>query len=153
MNSPDAAADPLRPDGWLFDNAAPDQPALAADHPASPPAAPRLRLPERQQAEFRYFSLDRTLPADHQARVVWDYVCQLDLSPLLGAIRAVAGAPGRDATDPRILMSLWLYATLEGVGSARHLDRLCQEHLAFMWIAGGVSVNHKLLADFRVQHE
>lgn len=115
-------------------------------------AAPRLRRPERQQGEFRLVVLDRWLPADHQVRAVWEYVCQVDLGPLLARIQAVQGKPGRDATDPRILLCLWLYATLEGIGSARELDRLCTEHLAFMWICGGVTVNYHLLADFRVDH-
>src|SRR5436305_15350218 len=116
MTTPAPPPDDPSPAGWLSGNAAPDLPAPATDHPAAPPAAPRLRLPERQQAEFRYIVLDRRLPADHQARAVWDYVCRLDLSPLLGAIRAVAGAPGRDATDPRILMSLSPHPTPAGVG-------------------------------------
>jgi len=115
--------------------------------------SPRLRYAQRQQHEFRDVVLDGLLPADHQVRLVWDYVCQLDLTALLQKIRAVAGAPGRDATDPRILFCLWLYATLEGVGSARQLERLCEEHLAFMWVCGGVSVNYHLLSDFRVEHE
>jgi transposase len=117
------------------------------------PTTARLRYAQRQQHEFRDVVLDGLLPPDHQVRLVWDYVCQLDLETLLQKIRAVAGAPGRDATDPRILFCLWFYATLEGVGSARQLERLCEEHLAFMWICGGVSVNHHLLSDFRVEHE
>jgi hypothetical protein len=74
----------------------------------------------------------------------------LDLSALLGPIRSVEGGPGRPAIDPRLLMSLWLYATLEGVGSARQLERLCESDAAYRWICGGVSVNHHTLADFRV---
>jgi transposase len=112
-----------------------------------------LRYAQRHQHEFRDVVLDGLLPPDHQVRLLWEYVCQLDLTVLLQKIRAVAGAPGRDATDPRILFCLWLYATLEGVGSARQLERLCEEHLAFLWICGGVSVNYHLLADFRVEHE
>jgi transposase len=94
-------------------------------------------------------SLDAMLPEDHQARVVWEYVEGLDLSCLHESIRAVQGHCGRDATDPRIPMALWLYATLEGVGSARELDRLCENHLAYQWICGGVSVNYHTLSDFR----
>jgi transposase len=115
-------------------------------------AVPRLRFAERQQGEFRLVVLDQWLPPDHQVRLVWDYVAQMDLSPILTKIEAVEGKPGRDATDPRILLCLWLYATLEGIGSARELDRLCTEHLAFMWVCGNVSVNYHLLADFRVKH-
>jgi transposase len=101
--------------------------------------------------EYREASLDELLCADHEARVVWEAVCALDLSPWLLEIRAVEGHVGRRATDPRILLALWIYATLQGEGSAREIDRLCRVHLAYQWICGGVSVNYHLLADFRSQ--
>ena len=94
-------------------------------------------------------SLDAMLAEDHQARVVWEYVEGLDLMCLYDSIRAVEGRPGRDPIDPRILMALWLYATLDGVGAARELDRLCEAHMAYEWICGGVSVNYHTLSDFR----
>jgi transposase len=90
------------------------------------------------------------LETDHQARVVWDFVSQLDLSLLYARIRAVEGGPGRPAIDPRILTAVWLYATLEGVGSARALSWLCENHNAFRWLAGGVAINYHTLSDFRV---
>ena len=108
------------------------------------------QLPERRQREFRPTSLDELLPAEHRARLVWEWVEQLDLTPLDARYRAREGHSGRPPIDPRILMSLWLYATLDGVGSARHLDRLCAESLPYQWICGGVSVNYHTLADFRV---
>lgn len=116
------------------------------------PGSVRLRLPERAQTVIRYDALDDLLPVDHQARVVWSVVASLDLSAFHAAVRAVAGAPGRDATDPRVLVALWLYATLDGVGSARELDRLCRESDPYRWVAGGVSLNYHTLADFRVGH-
>ena len=94
-------------------------------------------------------SLDAMLAEDHQARVVWEYVEGLDLTCLYDSIRAVEGRPGRDPIDPQILMALWLYATLDGVGAARELDRLCEAHAAYKWICGGVSVNYHTLSDFR----
>jgi transposase len=112
----------------------------------------RLRLPERNQVELRCLALDQLLPDDHRARLVWAYVEGLDLAPLYHAIQARQGVAGRDANDPRILMALWLYATLDGVGSARQLDQLCQESLPYQWICGGVSTNYHSLADFRVGH-
>jgi len=47
-------------------------------------------------------------------------------------------------------VALWLYATVDGVGSARALARLCREHVADRRLCGGVSVNHHTLSDFRV---
>ena len=118
------------------------------------PAAgrPRLRTANRQQIVFRAAPLDALLPQDHPARIIWAYVEGLDLGPLYVRIKAVEGRPGRAPSDPKILLALWLYATVEGIGSARHLDQLCREHDAFRWIAGDVSTNYHTLADFRTDH-
>ena len=112
----------------------------------------RLRHAVRNQIEFQECSLDELLCEDHEARTVWAYVCGLDLSELIQRIQAVEGGPGQAPADPRLLMALWLYATLRGVGSARELNRLCRHHAAYRWICGGVSMNYHSLADFRTQH-
>ncbi len=114
---------------------------------------PRLAQADRQQIEMRLASLEELLPPDHRARIVWEMVLDYDLSEFYQTIQAIEGEAGRPAIDPRLLLAVWLYATLEGVGSARALDRLCQEHLAYQWLLGGVSVNYHTLADFRVDHE
>jgi transposase len=96
--------------------------------------------------------LEDLLTPEHHARTIWQFVQGLDLTPLYATIRAVQGQPGRPATDPQILVALWLYATVEGLGSARALGYLCVHHHGFRWICGGVSVNYHTLADFRVGH-
>src|ERR671916_2245459 len=127
--------------------------ALPEQGPAERPmAAPRLRKAERRQVSLRPVSLEDLLPADHRARFVWAFAERLDLSALYGAIKAVEGRPGHPPADPRLLLALWLHATVEGVGSARELDRLCREHTGFEWLCGGVGMNHTTLADFRVAH-
>src|SRR3954468_2870174 len=113
---------------------------------------PRLRCAERDQLEWRPVSLDGLLAEDHRVRLVWGFVEGLDLTPLLAPIKAVAGRPGHPPADPRILLALWLYATVKGIGSAREVARLCAEHIAFQWLCGGVGMNVKTLADFRVDH-
>lgn len=113
---------------------------------------PRLRVPQRNQVEMVWKSLDELLEPDHQARVIWTAVCRLDLSRWLAEIKAVEGNVGRNATDPRLLVALSVYATLDGVGSAREVARLCTKHLAYQWLCGGVSVNYHMLADFDSQH-
>jgi len=130
-----------------------DEPVRRPAEPQAPDVArPRVQSPQRKQIEFQPFSLEDLLPLDHEARAVWDYVERLDLSRLYSEIRAVEGVPGRDTIDPKILLALWLYATLQGVGSARQLAKLCKEHVAYRWICGGVSVNYHTLSDFRVGH-
>lgn len=109
----------------------------------------RVQRPERRQKEFREFSLEEFVPADHRVRLIWRYVDSLDFSLLYEQIHSVQGRAGRPAVDPKILFSLWMYATLEGISSARQLERLCGRDLCYMWICGGVGVNHHLLSDFR----
>jgi transposase len=117
---------------------------------AERPRRPRLQRPQRDQITLRPSDLESLLPADHEARLVWAFVESRDLGGFHARIRAIEGHPGRPPIDPAILVALWLYATLEGVGSARALDRLVDEHDAYRWIAGGVSVNYHTLAEFRV---
>lgn len=124
-------------------------PEQAAQAPTR--GTPRLRIPKRDQVEFSWASLDQRLDPDSQARAVWDLVARLDLDAWLKDIKAVEGHGGRDANDPRLLVALWVFATLRAVGSARELARLCEHHLAYQWLCGGVSVNYHTLADFRSQ--
>ena len=111
-------------------------------------ARPRLSVPDRQQL-LSAITIDELLEADHPARAVWSYVQGLDLALLFDPIRARGSVAGRPAIDPRLLVALWLYATLSGFTSARELADLCVHHDAFRWLAGGVSVNHHTLSDFR----
>jgi transposase len=112
----------------------------------------RLREPERDQIELRAVDVDSLIGADHPARVIWAYVEKLDLSELEAAIKAREHTPGQAPASPRLLLALWLYATSEGVGSARALAKLCTSHDAYRWLCGGVSVNYHGLADFRTAH-
>lgn len=115
--------------------------------------SPRLLQPNRSQIELRASDLESLLPEDHRARLVWGYVVRQDLSQLIEAIKARGSNAGRAAIDPRILFALWLYATLDGVGSGREVARLALEHDAYRWICGGVSVNYHAINDFRAGNE
>ena len=57
--------------------------------PEPPPPAPRLREAQRDQIALRVVDLEGLLPPDHPARAVWAFVEQLDLSPLLDAIKKI----------------------------------------------------------------
>ena len=118
-----------------------------------PPAAPRLRLADRAQMFMRACSVEELLEADHLARTVWALVCRWDLSLFLATIAARGEASGRAATDPKILICLWLYAYTQGVSNGRELARLCENHSAYQWICGSVSLNYHTINDFRVSHE
>ena len=107
---------------------------------------------DRFQTRWDFIDLEALLPSDHRARIVLSFVESLELSPLYDVIKSREGEPGRPPPDPAVVLALWLYATIEGVGSARQLERLAQRDLAYRWIAGGVPLNYHGLADFRVAH-
>jgi transposase len=136
-----------------------DDPTLP-EIPAATPApgrdadtAPRYETANRTQIELTPTDLETLLPPGHAARLVWRFVEGLELSAFYATIKAREGRAGRPAIDPQILIALWLYATIDGVGSARELDRLCYAHDAYRWLRGGVSVNYHTLSDWRGAHQ
>jgi transposase len=115
-------------------------------------ATARVERPHRDQVEMQFFALDQLLPVDHRARIVWTFVKSLNLEPLYEKIQVANDQAGRTAIAPEILVALWLQATLDGIGSARELARRCTTDIPYLWILGGVTVNHHTLSDFRVAH-
>lgn len=112
----------------------------------------RVARPRRDQFRWQDVCLDKILPADDRARIVWAFVGSLDLEPLYEKIEVTDNTAGRDAICPEILVALWLTATLDGIGKARELDRLCKRDFRYLWILGEVTVNYHTLSDFRVQN-
>ncbi|WPH23098.1 IS1182 family transposase [Variovorax paradoxus] len=112
-----------------------------------------MMSPVRNQVELRPVDLDALLAPEHPARTVWAFVQAMDLAPLYARIKSAGSRGGAPAIDPAILVALWLWATIDGVGSAREVDRLCERDDVYRWICGGVGVNYHSLADFRTEHE
>lgn len=131
----------------------PDLDPVANPTSAEAGGAPRFEAANRTQVELTPTDLEALLPPGHAARLVWRFVEGLDLTAFYDAIRAREGGVGRTPKDPKILIALWLYATIDGVGSAREVDRLCYAHDAYRWLRGGVSMNYHTLSDFRTAHQ
>jgi len=138
----------------LFDKGDAEPASMSEKAPELLGGTPRLRSPQREQVEMLCFSLNQLLDEEHPVRLVWAAVGALDLTRWLVNIKAVEGTVGRDATDPRLLVALWVYATTRGVGSARALAKLCgdQGELPYRWLCGGVSLNYHTLSDFRSEN-
>lgn len=110
---------------------------------------PRLQRPNRHQHVLEASCLDTQLAPDHRARQVWAFIEGVDVGELEKRVLSRTGHPGAPAISPRLLLALWLYACLDGVGSAREVARLCSEHIAYRWLCGRVGVNYHTLSDFR----
>ena len=150
MTTPiDGAAVPA--EASLFEDLAPPSPeqllqAELARAIKRSQGSPRLRQPNRSQVELRASDLESLLAEDHRARLVWGYVVCQNLSKLFDAVKARGSVAGRAAINPHILFALWLYATLEGVGSGREVARLSQEHDDFLGSKQRYTVIHCVAA-------
>lgn len=116
---------------------------------------PRVRRKEinRQQLLLRPVEVERLVDLGHSVRAIWELVGRLNLEPFYAAVEAIEGIAGRPIWDPRLLISLWLYAYKDGVSSAREIARLCEYHPAYQWLTGLEVVNYHTLADFRIRHK
>lgn len=120
---------------------------------AAPKPPARFQPVNRQQMVWRAVDVERLLEADHLARAIWEMTGRLDLTPYTDPVRAVEGEAGRPPIDPRLLISLWIYAYSEKVSSAREVERRCAYHPAYQWLTGCEAINHHTLSDFRVRHQ
>lgn len=141
----------MDPRAGLFADGSETSSSVLPKQEEKPRGVVRVQRPNRSQLELRPSDLESLLPVGHRARTVWGYVERQAMTGLYAGIKAVEGGVGRSAIAPEILFALWLYATLEGIGSARGIARLTQEHDAYRWICGGVQVNYHTIADFRSQ--
>jgi transposase len=112
---------------------------------------PLIRYVNRQQMSWRAVDVERLISEDHPARAIWTLIGRLDLSPFYRAIESSVEEGGRPAFDPQLLISLWVYAYSQGIGSAREVARRCEYDPAFQWLTGLTEVNYHTLADFRVE--
>ena len=111
---------------------------------------PLIRYVNRQQMSWRAVDVERLIDEEHLARAIWELVGRLDLSSFYAGIESSAVEGGRPAYDPQLLISLWVYAYSQGIGSAREVARRCEYDPAFQWLTGLLEVNYHTLADFRV---
>lgn len=139
--------DPMFP-GWEATSGAPPQAAAQAPAPRA-----RIKPVDRSQLMMRPVEVERLVEEDHPARAIWEFVGQLDLSGYEQPIEAVEGVAGRPVWDPRLLISLWIYAYSRGIGSAREIHRRLDYDPAFQWLAGLEVINHHTLSDFRVVYD
>jgi len=117
-------------------------------------AAQRLReakvIPiDRTQNLLVPLDVDRLIGEDHEARVIWKLTGKLDLTKFYEPLVSAQGIAGRPSWDPRMLLSIWLYAYSRGENSARAIAREMAYEPGLMWLSGLGEVNHDKLSDFR----
>jgi transposase len=137
---------------WAESELPPRQPEATSEAPG-PERAPRFQPVNRNQFCWHAVDVEKLVEPDHLVRAIWDLTGQLDLSRFSADAKAVDGVAGRPAYDPRLLISLWVYAYSQRVSSAREIQRRCAYDPAYQWLTGMQEVNHHTLSDFRIQHQ
>jgi len=132
-----------------MDNA---NPSALASAPAAEAPRPRLKAIDRQQMRLHAVEVERLVESDHPVRAIWELIGRRDLAGFYAPIQAVEGVAGREAIDPQLLISLWVWAFSEGVSSAREIERRCRYHPAYQWLTGLEGISYHTLSDFRTQH-
>jgi transposase len=112
----------------------------------------RVKRAQRSPITWGRVDLDAEVPVDHEVRAIATVVDPLDLRGLSADVRARGEIAGAPATDPKILLRLWVDATCDGVGSGREIARLVELHAAYRRLCGGVAVAAHRLDDFRSDH-
>jgi transposase len=130
----------------------PDDRCLESSNTPQGPAV-RCKVVERNQLLLRPVDVEKLVHEQHEVRAIWELVGNLDLRPFYAAIGALEGEAGRPVWDPKVLISLWIYAYKDGVSSAREIARRCEYHPAYQWLTGMEVVNYHTLADFRIEHQ
>jgi transposase len=130
-----------------------DGPASCEDTLPESEPTPRLKEINRKQLLLRPVDVERLVPPDHEVRAIWEFTGHLDLTAYYQTIHAVEGRAGCAAFDPRLLLSIWIYAYSKGVGSAREISRLCDYDPAYQWLTAMEPINYHTLADFRSSHK
>ena len=128
----------------------PEQPR--GDEPAAASGALKLRRVDRRQTTLLTVDVEGLIGPEHKARAMWEFSGRMDLTPFTAGMKTREGQAGREAWDPQLLVSLWVYAYSEGIGSAREIERQMEWEPGFQWLGGLAKVNHHTLSDFRVGH-
>lgn len=139
--------------------AIPEQPLLLeipeqpdAERLPAPPGALKLRRVDRRQSTLLQVDVEALIGPEHKARAIWELTGRMDLSGFAEGLKTREGQAGREAWDPQLLVSLWVYAYSEGISSARAIEREMEWEPGLRWLAGLEQVNHHTLSDFRVKH-
>ena len=104
---------------------------------AHPPSAPLLLG----------YDPECDLPLDHLARLVEQVV---ESFVPAGSRRPKRGRP---AFDLRLCVKVLVFGYSTGVRSSRQLERLCREHLAYLYLTRGDTPCYRTLCSVRVSHQ
>lgn len=113
----------------------------------------KLHPINRKQIYMQILDLEDAVPLNHPVRGIWEFINKLHLDDFYKKINTILGKAGSPAFDPRILLTLWIYAYCDGISSARELSQLCEKDPIYQWICGRKPINHHTLSDFRIDNK
>lgn len=108
---------------------------------------PRFKEAPQHPSQVMLFgiSVDESVPADSDVRLLGEVMDLLDWSGILGSY-SYDGCP---AYPPQVMTKILAYAYSNGVRSSRKIEALVENDKRYMWLAGGLSPDFHTLARFR----
>ena len=110
----------------------------------------KIQIKSETRHELSFFpnSFDDYVPKDSKVRMVDRIVRSMDINPLMDTY-AGTGAP---PYSPMMLLSLVIFAYINGVYSCRSIADVLKYDVHYMWICGGKRLSFATINRFRTNH-
>lgn len=105
------------------------------------------RYGNREQLTFLPPSIEDYVVSNDPVRVYDAFVEALDFDEL--GIVINSDKVGNPSYNPKAMLKLLVYGPSYGIRSSRKLERATKHNLSFIWLMGGISPDHKTIAEFR----
>lgn len=105
------------------------------------------RYGNREQLTFLPPSIEDYVGSNDPVRVYDAFVEALDFDEL--GIVINSDKVGNPSYNPKAMLKLLIYGPSYGIRSSRKLERATKHNLSFIWLMGGISPDHKTIAEFR----
>ncbi len=102
---------------------------------------------DRNQITFMPPSIEDYVSQDNSVRAYDAFIEAMSLKDL--DIKMEDNKVGNPSYHPKAMIKLFVYGTSYGVRSSRKLEREAVNNLSFIWLLGGLTPDHKTIAEFR----
>lgn len=110
----------------------------------------KIQIKSETRHELSFFpnSFDDYVPKDSKVRMVDHIVRSMDINPLMDTYDGTGAPP----YSPMMLLSLVIFAYINGVYSCRGIADVLKYDVRYMWICGGKRLSFATINRFRTNH-
>ena len=110
----------------------------------------KIQIKSETRHELSFFpnSFDDYVPKDSKVRMVDHIIRSMDINPLMDTYDGIGAPP----YSPKMLLSLVVFAYINGVYSCRGIADALKYDVRYMWICGGKQLSFATINRFRSNH-